>query len=234
MRNPNPTAIFAIETSLHRKEQLLKTRNRPLKRLSVPSLARSTFLVLAATLLIATPTQAVLLGTYTFDENGLATWTGTGGQPPAGTPINGGGVAYDITVTGGDLTPFIGKTFGFTEPGSSDLSDVVLIAGAKKLEFYSDSVDGANDLADLQNGVAFSTKFPTIDFRREEVGLEGGRNGVTFSANVGQGNQVKFVAISDVPEPSTLLLLGTGLAGLLGYVSNRMGRSFSGEMNRQA
>lgn len=176
---------------------------------------RTTFRVLTATLLIAfalTPAQAGLLGTFMFDEAGNASWTGNGGQPPAGVGIAGGGVTYDIAVTGGDLTPFLNKTFGFNEPGSQDISDVVQITGATKLAFFSDP--GDPNLADLTNGVTLAMKFPTVDFRMDEVGDEDGVNKVVFTANVGNGNTIRFIAVSDTPEPSTILTASLGTVGL--------------------
>jgi len=192
-------------------------------------MTRSTILGLTATILLtigAGTTQAGLLGTYAFDETGKASWTGTGGQPPAGTAIDGGGVRYDISVTGGDLTPFLNKTFGFIEPDSTSLSDVVLISGAKTLDFFSAPAPapGGAPLADLLNGVELSTKFPKVDFMMNEVGPENGLNGVTFNANVGNGNTIRFRAISDTPEPSTIVMASIAAICLTVYGRSRMRR----------
>jgi hypothetical protein len=83
------------------------------------------------------------------------------------------------------------------------------------LLFYSDNVDGFDSPADTPSPPhAFYTNTVTI----QEVLLSPGVEGAMYTPNDGQpgfvpGFAVSYVLVSDIPEPSTLLVAGTG-AGL--------------------
>ncbi len=90
------------------------------------------------------------------------------------------------------------------------------------LLFYSDNTDGIDAPADTPSPPgAFYTNILSID----EIGPEG-NNFALYTPTAGQpgfveGFAVSYTFISDghtpVPEPCTILLLGSGLIGLAGY-----------------
>ncbi len=90
------------------------------------------------------------------------------------------------------------------------------------LLFYSDNTDGLDAPADTPSPpTAFYTNYLTVS----EIGPEG-NNYALYTPTAGQpgyvaGFAVSYTLISDghtsVPEPTTLLLLGSGFVGLIGF-----------------
>jgi hypothetical protein len=166
--------------------------------------------------------------TVTVDENGNGTFTNTNGffSPLPFSQVQDpgpGGLAAALTY--GLLNP-PGLAAGdliLLEPGGGGLiSDVVRFnpqQNGGSLVFYSDNLDGGTDLADI----GFPTAFYANTLTATEVG-----NGLTYTPTAGQPGFVAGAAgpvtyvlksdVSEVPEPSSILLLVT----VIGIVSYRV------------
>lgn len=176
--------------------------------------------------------------TITVDENGHGTLTNTNGffgalpfalvpdPGPGGLPVT---LTYDLLNPPG-LTP--GDVLLFdAECGFTCFLDVVrfnpvsFTGGTGSLVFYSDNVDGFDSLADTPSPPgAFYANTLNID----EVTFANGVEGAIYTPVAGQpgfvagaGGPVTYVLISDTPEPSSLLLLGSGLFAVTGAVRRR-------------
>jgi hypothetical protein len=166
--------------------------------------------------------------TYTFNELGNGTWAD-------GTPISGwmqadpgpGGLTNALTYG----LPFAGVAGDVVmlEPEDEiesselvELSDVIRFNGNGTLVFYSDSDEerGESDPADT----GFPTQYYTNMVFISEVGPEGA-NYAYYTPTAGQPgydpSNPTYLFISDIPEPSTVMLVGLSLAGLLAFKRRR-------------
>ena len=177
--------------------------------------------------------------TITVDENGHGRLTNTAGAnaalPFALVPDPGpGGLAptltYD-TLNPPGLVPGDVRLFD-QECNFTCFLDVVrfnassFTGGSGSLVFYSDNVDGFDALGDTPSPpTAFYTNLVDI----HEVTFANGVEGAVYTPTAGQpgfvagaAGPVTYVLISDTPEPSTLLLLGSGLIAGVGALRRRL------------
>jgi hypothetical protein len=181
-------------------------------------LARYAVLAAILVLALALPASAAL---YTFDEFGISNYQPgyfslDSGPGNLGVPV----LTYNLPFAGvqGDLLAW--------EVGSQTLiADVIRFDGAGHLFFYSDvGVDAPAD-------VGLPTAYHGNQFTVQEVGDEG-FNWFDYPLLAGPPIQPtqpgydpsnpSYLFISDVPLPPSLLFVGSGLLGLLGFGWRRM------------
>jgi hypothetical protein len=177
--------------------------------------------------------------TITVDENGHGTFSNTRGffstLPFALVPDPGPGglnsvLTYD-TLNPPGLVPGDVRLFD-AECNFTCFLDVVrfnpssfIVGNTGSLVFYSDNVDGFDSLGDTPSPPqAFYANTLNID----EVTFANGGEGAIYTPVAGQpgfvagaSGPVTYVLISDTPEPSSLLLLGSGLVAVTGAVRRR-------------
>ncbi len=195
-------------------------------------------LVLCAVVLATGIAFANPVVTYHFDENGNGIGTGPGGTLllPGSLAFDPGpgGLASALSYSGLGNPPSLVAGDVLVFDAGNVLSDVIRFNPAgtggnpayrPTLVFYS-AIDPTTEstLADTGFPIAFYANTVNV----LETALPGG-TGFSYTPLAGQpgyvaGFDVTYNMVSDVPEPSSLMLLGSGLAGFAGVIRRKLNR----------
>jgi hypothetical protein len=150
---------------------------------------------------------------FSFDENGHGFFNG---QPVPANPVNGGGIDYFLPVPVAPGNVIVNGPSDVGSTGGNGFSDLLTFmqGPAGGVLFYQSLADDPSppDLADIVNLTA-----PTTPFSVLETGPEG-NNGFVWNP---LGTQTLYNGISDIPEPSTIVLGGLGLLSLAAVAYRR-------------
>jgi hypothetical protein len=171
---------------------------------------------LAALALVVLGASAPLAFADEIDLSGPGTFGGGAYTPGVANPPAS---LYDVTVAEGVFASFAGATpvfFPFSDASvlSGNLFSVENLAGTEDLTFKATSQTILSSLQIMLAGELFENGLPlapaTLGFSENPQGSSNTEDAVTTSS------------IAGVPEPSGIVLLGTGLLALAGLVRRRL------------
>jgi hypothetical protein len=180
---------------------------------------RCIFMIAAVLALGATWAQAQSTNIVIIDENGNGTLNGDPLLWSVGQDSGPGGLSnaliYQFPTTLGNWT--VGDLLLQEPSGSGGGSDLIRFNPDNTLVFYSDMDGAILDIADI--GIP-PDRYPNNLTRTELVNGDGS-DGIFYVPTEGSnpgfltGLQVEYHIISEVPEPSTFVLMAMGILGLL-------------------
>ncbi len=161
-------------------------------------------------------------------DNGSTLLDGTlafaGGDPNSGTDPNVVGVAYEPNRPGVPVELYgIDTTTGTLVEHDPPNAGTLITVGTMGIDASSDligfDISGLTNMAYAAFTISGGNPFSDLYTINTDTGL------ATFVGSIGGGASIVDLSVQPVPEPATMLLLGTGLAGVAAKVRKRRKQS---------